>query len=124
MPLELGIFMGAKVYGNSKQKGKRGLILDRDPYRYQKFCSDIAGQDIQSHQLKINLAIRCVREWLRANQENTMQTIPGASYIYKRYRLFRRQLPVLCQHKNMDFRDLSFNDYSIFVVGWLLANPK
>jgi hypothetical protein len=124
MPLELGIFMGAKVFGDRKQKLKRGLILDREPYRYQKFCSDIAGQDIQSHGLKINLAIRCVREWLRANLQKNTQTLPGATYIYNRYRLFRRQLPALCAHQKIDHRDLSFNDYSIFVIGWLRANPR
>ncbi len=44
MPLELGIFLGAKRFGSQKQKQKNGLILDREKYRYQSFCSDIAGQ--------------------------------------------------------------------------------
>lgn len=35
MPLELGIFLWAKRYGGSKQKQKRLLILDIEPYRYQ-----------------------------------------------------------------------------------------
>src|SRR5262245_53186413 len=49
MPLELGIFLGAKRFGGSQQKRKSGLILERDPYRYQICCSDIAGQDIRAH---------------------------------------------------------------------------
>lgn len=50
MPLELGIFLGAKRFGNHGQKEKVCLILDKERHRYQQFISDIAGQDIQSHQ--------------------------------------------------------------------------
>src|SRR4051794_5309929 len=44
MPFELGLFLGAKRFGRAKQKFKTCLILDVEPYRYQKFISDIAGQ--------------------------------------------------------------------------------
>jgi hypothetical protein len=52
MPLELGIFLAAKRFGGPPQNNKMCLILDRQPYRYQKFISDIAGQDIQAHAKK------------------------------------------------------------------------
>ena len=41
MPLELGVFLGAKRYGETDQQRKSCLILDKEPYRYQKFISDI-----------------------------------------------------------------------------------
>src|SRR5215204_7729452 len=47
MPLELGLFLGARQYGNRDQKAKRCVIYDRELYRFQKYISDIAGQDIQ-----------------------------------------------------------------------------
>jgi len=50
MPLELGLFLGAREFGTGRQKQKRVLILDTERYRYQKFCSDIAGQDIKAHE--------------------------------------------------------------------------
>lgn len=34
MPLELGVFLGAKRYGAGKQKRKSCLILERERYRY------------------------------------------------------------------------------------------
>jgi hypothetical protein len=37
MPLELGIFLGAKKYGGPKHARKSCLILDREPFRYQIF---------------------------------------------------------------------------------------
>ena len=49
MSLELGVFLGAKKFGIVEQKRKKCLILDKEPYRYQQFISDIAGQDIQAH---------------------------------------------------------------------------
>jgi hypothetical protein len=49
MPLELGLFIGAKRLGDEEQGRKRILILDTEQYRYHRFISDIAGQDIRAH---------------------------------------------------------------------------
>src|SRR5688572_26802362 len=64
MPLELGLFLGAKRFGTGKQKLKNCLVLDVERYRYQKFISDISGQDIVAHAGKPVHAIRVVRDWL------------------------------------------------------------
>src|SRR5260370_27384943 len=49
MPLELGLFLGARKFGGRAQSRKKALILDSEPYRYHAFISDIAGQDIHAH---------------------------------------------------------------------------
>jgi hypothetical protein len=64
MPLELGIFLGAKRFGPEEQQLKRCLILDTEKYRYQKFISDIAGQDIAAHRGDVSEAIKAVRNFL------------------------------------------------------------
>ncbi len=64
MPLELGLFLGAKRFGGAQQKLKICLILDVERYRYQKFISDIAGQDIAAHSGDNRTVIRIVRDWL------------------------------------------------------------
>src|ERR1043166_8044058 len=46
MPLELGLFLGAKRFGSARHRSKTCLILDVDRYRYQKFISAIAGHYI------------------------------------------------------------------------------
>ena len=61
MPLELGMFLAAKRFGVELQRRKNALILDRDRYRYQKFISDIAGQDIRAHDLGQAAAISVTR---------------------------------------------------------------
>jgi hypothetical protein len=48
MPLELGLFLGAKRFGNRAQREKVCLILDREPYRYQRFISDNCRSGYQS----------------------------------------------------------------------------
>ena len=45
MPFELGIFLGARYFGQGDQAKKFSLIVDRERFRYQQFLSDIAGQD-------------------------------------------------------------------------------
>lgn len=64
MPLELGIFLGAKRYGGPDQKLKRILILDVEQYRYQQFISDLAGMDIHAHAGDPEVALTVTRDWL------------------------------------------------------------
>ena len=45
MPFELGVYIGAKRFGGAGQRGKKCLIMDTERYRYQRFISDIAGND-------------------------------------------------------------------------------
>ena len=64
MPLELGLDLGCKRFGNRAQRMKACLILDSDPYRYRASISDISGQDIHSHGARPESAITELRNWL------------------------------------------------------------
>lgn len=121
MPLELGIFLGAKRFGSARQKRKVALVLDRTKYRYQKFCSDIAGQDIEAHSDSVKKSILAVRDWLRTNSPKGVQ-LPGGAAMTKRYRAFRKQLPELCKPLHLEAEKLSFTDYVVLVEEWLKAN--
>ncbi len=120
MPLELGVFIGAKRFGNSSQKHKNCLILDTEQYRYQKFISDIAGHAVCAHQNDPEEAIKHIRNWL--NTASGRRTIPGGSEIARRYRLFIDELPNMCAAIPMAFEELTYNDYSNFVSEWLQQN--
>jgi hypothetical protein len=120
MPLELGIFLGAKRYGDEEQKEKVGLILDRAPHRYQTFMSDIAGQDIRNHEDDPKQAIAIVRNWLRSASRRT--DIPGGRVIAERYERFRAQLPILASELKLAADELTFNDYTWIVAVWLTRN--
>jgi len=121
MPLELGMFMGAKRFGDSAQKKKICLILDKSPYRYQSFISDIAGQDIQAHKNDDAEVIRIVRNWLRSTSGSV--SIPDGKEILRRYRQFKLELPNLCKKVKLTIDEMIFNDYAAIVYEWLSNNP-
>jgi hypothetical protein len=120
MPLELGVFIGAKKFGNSKQKSKNLLILDKDPYRYQIFISDIAGHDVRSHNNSPDSLIVEVRNWL--NTASGRKTIPGGQKVQLRYHAFRQALPQLAAALELEVDEMTYNDYSNLVSEWLKEN--
>jgi hypothetical protein len=124
MPLELGLWLGAKRYGNERHRQKRALVLDEIDDRYRVFCSDISGQDPKSHFNDTTILIRRIRNWLRNSADNKHVKFPGPERMVTRYQRFRMQLPALCKELGLNFRRLEFNDYSILVVGWLRINPS
>jgi hypothetical protein len=121
MPLELGMFLAAKRFGDTYQKRKVCLIIDRDPYRYQAFISDIAGQDIQSHARKERQAISRTCDWLRNASSRVM---PGGNHINRQYDRFKRSLPKLCGKLKLRPSEMTFNDFTNIVTNWLTAQPK
>jgi hypothetical protein len=120
MTLELGVFIGAKHFGNRNQKHKNCLILDTEKYRFQKFISDIAGQDIRDHSNDPARAITHVRNWL--NSASGRKTIPGGSEILRRFNQFEVDLPDICASIPIRLDELTYNDYANFVSEWLGGN--
>jgi hypothetical protein len=121
MPLELGIFLGARRYGTAPQKQKITLILDTQRYRYQAFISDIAGQDIRAHDGDPAAAISLVRNWLRSSSDRS--DIPGGMVIGRRYERFCHQRRALRKRLRLSEDDqLTFNDYTTLVAEWLKEN--
>ena len=49
MPLELGIDLGCKRFGKEHEQEKVVLVMDIERFRYQRFISDISGQDVYAH---------------------------------------------------------------------------
>ena len=123
MPLELGIWLGAKRYGSSRDRAKRALVFDKVDHRYQKFCSDISGQDARSHNNDPSIVIRKVRNWLRNSPDYKNVAFPGPEKMVARYAQFRAELPAECKQRGLNWRDLEFNDYANLVFGWLDTNP-
>jgi len=117
MPLELGVFLGARRFGDPSQKKKTCLILDTEPYRYQQFISDISGHDIRAHSGNPETAITLVRNWL--SSASGRKTIPGGREIARRFALFCQELPSMCRGLRIDEDELTYNDYANFISAWL-----
>ncbi|CAN5818730.1 hypothetical protein BH11PSE1_BH11PSE1_20570 [soil metagenome] len=119
MPLELGIFLGAKRFGDGAQSLKRCLVLDTEPYRYQKFISDLAGMDIQAHASDTRRAFTCLRDWL-ANVSRR-RSIPGAHLLLATYDRFLADKPIIAAGLGFDPADIPYVDYENMVTTWLLT---
>jgi len=120
MPLELGVFLGAKRYGGEAQKAKRLLILDVDPHRYQRFISDLAGMDIHAHGADQLRAVRETRNWL-ANVSR--RTLPSADRVVRLYQAFQAELPEIAREFEFDPAAIPYVDFDRIVAGWLLDRP-
>jgi hypothetical protein len=123
MPLELGLFLGAKRFGAEEQKRKNCLILDTERYRFGKFISDISGQDPSAHNNDPDEAIRQVRDWLREATPTSIK-MPGATAMVNRYAAFRVALPGACANLDLEPDRLTFNEYAMIVEEWLKAHPR
>jgi hypothetical protein len=119
MPMELGAFLGAKHFGDSAQKRKSCLILDSEQYRYQKFISDIAGQDIRAHENDAQAIVNILRNWLRGYSS---AAIPSGGVIWDRYETFKHDLPLLCRELRLRRKELIWNDYVQLIARWLTRN--
>ena len=117
MPLELGLFLGCRYYGDEIHANKKCLILDKEPYRYQKFISDISGQDIKSHSNEIYDVIRVVRDWLFNVSKRT--TIPTYRIIKERFSLFYEEYPKILEDIGLNKHNIQFIDYANIVTEWL-----
>jgi len=123
MPLELGLDLGCKRFGKAHEQEKVVLVLDVEQYRYQRFISDIAGQDVYAHGGTQRAVITEVREWLRPELDPRSVNIPSSPEVISRFRSFKRNLPEICNNLHLDFNDLRFLDYGHAVATWIRGNP-
>lgn len=122
MPLELGLFLGAQEYGTGHQARKCSLVLDTERYRYQKFCSDIAGQDIRAHEGRPERVIAAVRAMLSTALDGKGR-MPGPATIRDRFADFRAELPRISRELHVRVSELQFVEYRALVEEWLGRNP-
>jgi hypothetical protein len=117
MPLELGLFLGAKSYSDEpKQKAKRCLILDAEPYRYQKFVSDIAGQDIRSHAGRPQMAMTIIRNRLATVSK---RKLPGPTEMERLFAEFLGDLPAILDNLSLRRDDVQFVEHVKVTMEWL-----
>lgn len=113
MPFELGLDIGCKEL-NSGYKDKKHLILETEPFRYQKFISDISGYDARSHGNKKNEVIQIVSDWLRT--ELNRHDLPNGKQIIDDYKIF--EIDFAEAKKDLP-KQPSFPDFSHTVAKWI-----
>ncbi len=114
MPFELGLDLGCRRF-NRTFSDKCALIFATDKYEYQKFLSDIAGQDIKDHQSLVRKAIGGVRGFLAPHCASPP---PGAAQIHARYETFRANLPDILDEAGIEAGEMEFSDLTWAVRRW------
>jgi hypothetical protein len=94
--------------------------MDVTEHRYEKFISDIKGQDIKGHGRNAKKIINHVRDWLSA--ESHISNLPGGDYMHKRYQVFQKELPILCKAAKLNIKKLTFGDFIKIARVWLEEN--
>jgi hypothetical protein len=117
MPLELGLFLGARRYGSNTQRAKRCIVFDRDRFRFQAYISDIAGQDIHAHGGDVTLLIVELASWLR--DQSRRANVPGGKVIAAEFLAFQRALADVCADRQLEVDELTFGDYADMVTEYL-----
>jgi hypothetical protein len=120
MPFELGLFLGARRFGGTKsQRDKQCLVLEAERYRYQKYLSDIAGQDIRQHDNDPAKAVGAVRDWLAASRSKSAKPLPGATAIMRHYGEFQANLPAMLRAADLEPAELGFFDRANLMAQFL-----
>lgn len=120
MPMELGIHLGARLFGEGRHRRKRALILEVQSHRYDAILSDISGQDIQVHDNDPDEAIRCVRNWLSEHRPRTAVPLRGAAAMQADYRAFREEIGALLEARRLDaLDDLTHSDFVFAIRDWI-----
>ncbi|HSK78226.1 MAG TPA: hypothetical protein VLQ45_17365, partial [Thermoanaerobaculia bacterium] len=107
MPLELGIFLGAKFIGDENQRRKSCLVFDEHPNRYQMYLSDISGQDICWHSNDPKEAVSHIRNWLASIADTH---IPTSGFIWDHYTTFGGELRHACSVLKQRPDELTYPD--------------
>jgi hypothetical protein len=116
MPFELGLFFGAKRFGN-KQRNKNALIFERVKFSYQSYLSDLNGIDTKAHNNDTSLIIQGIRDWLKTASKRT--SIPGHITIIKNFEYFQKQLPSISENLGLDAAGLTYNDLCLIIEEFL-----
>ena len=87
------------------------FTLEAERYRYQKYLSDIAGQDIRQHGNDPAKAVGAVRDWLAVSRPKSAKPLPGSTAIMRHYSEFQSEfqanLPAMLRATDLEPAELA-----------------
>lgn len=122
MPFELGLDIGCREFGKGKCSGKRCLILEKEPYRYQAAISDLSSSDIRAHGDVPEELVAAVRDWLNCEAG---ARLPGPSRVWDTFNEFMADNYDILTEKgftDQDIQRLPIPELVTYMKEWALAN--
>lgn len=122
MPFELGVFLGAKYYGDNTQKRKNALILEHQKYAYQQYISDLSGVDTKAHNNDPIIALKRVHSWL--NIASRRKAGSGEKALQARFEEFEQILPDFVAKMGYNLINLPFLNLLDITQEFLADRPS
>jgi hypothetical protein len=121
MPFELGLYVGAKHFGDDHQQKKDFLILEGRRNQCQNSCSDLGGVDPMNHGGYPMKAVEHVRTWLN---NHVQKGLPGPKALRRDYKSFNDDLPSIMADWSIQLKEAKFQDFKKAVRQWLSLKEK
>lgn len=99
MPFELGLALGARLFGDGRQRLKRACVMVSRPYTLPRYLSDMAGSDPAYHGDDPRAVIRIVRDHLHNSPDG--HRLPGAAHMIALYDRFTADRPELARRASL-----------------------
>lgn len=125
MPLELGLFLGARAFGGPRQKQKATLLLVKDHHTMGRYLSDLASVDPVADGGTPHGAVEAVRGFFQRTlvASGSARRLPGAVAIHARFVAFQKALPKMAKAGGFASNALdplkSYVDYNYAVLDFL-----
>lgn len=125
MPFELGIEYGSRLFGVTRMKKKRCLILEKARYEFMKALSDLSGVDIKAHNNEPDEIIRAVRDWFV--ETVGLRGLPSPTAIWYHFTDFASDFYDARAAEGFTDEDLNMMpipEYIGFIKEWVAENKK
>ncbi len=125
MPLELGMYLGAKRFGPKVFRRKSALILVEHGYVLPTYASDLGGNDPKAHNNKVLLVIEAVRDYLQSGPKGV--PLPGAQAYADGLEAFKQKLPKFLANLKLQEADArpfrKYRNFAYLLVEYLQNEP-
>lgn len=121
MPFELGLDLGCRLFHREeKYRTKRILIIESEPYSYQKALSDLSGVDAKCYHNDAETLVSLIRTWLA---EQGFTNLKSGSNIWELYNEFTPEFHKDLKNKKFtekDIASLPIIEFTRYINEWLI----
>jgi hypothetical protein len=122
MAFELGIDIGCRLFKDGKEKNKKCLVLETEPYRIKKALSDLSGSDIKHHNNDPEKLVRAVRNWF---VESGLRKAPSGTKIWESFNEFMADFYYKRKkegYKDKDLEMMPVLEFIDFINDWIKSD--
>lgn len=114
MPFELGLAMGAKIFGGASRRRNTALIMVREPYALPAYLSDLGGNDPAAHHGNAHNVLRIVCRYLHRTPDGRL--LPGPQSYVAAFTKFKADLPGMAARLQWSHDEIDpYADYRVYL---------